>query len=61
MLTQLKVDYLKGGVKGARIGIARGIVKLGSEAAKLGLWIERKSRRVEAAMSQDQVAVGMVI
>ena len=57
MWTQLKLDYLKGGIIAAQDGLARGIVKLAIGAARFGLWIERNSRRVEAAMNKDQVAV----
>ena len=57
MWTQLRLDYLKGGVIAAQDGLARGIVKLAIGAARFGLWIERKSRRVEIVTSKDQVAV----
>ena len=54
--TQPNVDYLKGVVKAARIGLAKGIVKLASGAAKFMLW-DGESCRVEIAMGKDQVAV----
>ena len=57
MWTQLKVDYLKEGVVAAQVGLARGIVKLPNGAAKFGLWIERKSSRVEAGVSKDEITV----
>ena len=62
MWTQLRLDYLKESVIAAQVGLAKGMFKHANGAVtKLGLWIERKSRRVEAAMSQDLVAVGTVI
>ena len=59
--TQLKVDYLKGGVMAAQISLARGIAALGNGVTRFGQWAEEKSRRVEFSMSKDQVAVGTVI
>ena len=57
MWTQLRLDYLKEGVIEAQVGLAKGMFKLANGAVtKLGPWIERKSRRVEAAMSKDEVA-----
>jgi len=57
MWTQFKLDYLKGGVKAARISLARGMFKLANGAVNLGLWAEGESCRVEATMNKDQVAV----
>ena len=54
--TQLNVDYLKGVVKAARVGLASGIVKLALEVARFSLWAEGGSLRVEYTLSNDEVA-----
>ena len=57
MWTQLHVDYLKGGVRAARIGLAKVIFKLARGAVNLSLWAEELSCRVDGTMSKDKVAV----
>ena len=58
MWTQLKLDYLIGSVEAAQISFARNIAELASGVAKwFGLWAERKSCRVQTAMSKDEVTV----
>ena len=52
MWIQLKVENLKGGVKAARLGLARGIFNLGSGVARFGLWAEGDSSRVEQGSSR---------
>ena len=54
MWTQLRMDYLKGGVMAARIGLVRG---LANGVARFGLWAEEESRRLEITMSKNKVAV----
>ena len=61
MWTQLRMDYLKGGVVAAQIGLARGIATLANGVTRFSQWAEEKSRRVEFSMSKDQVAFGTVI
>ena len=48
MWTQLKVENLKGGVKAARFGLARGILNLGSGVARFVLW----DQEVDVAIRQ---------
>ena len=50
--TQLNVDYLKGVVKTVKNGLASSLVRLACV-----LLDQEESRRVEAAIGQDQVAV----
>ena len=58
MWTQLKLDYLIGSVEAAQISFARNIAELASGVAKwFGLWAERKSCRVQTAMSKDEVTI----
>ena len=57
MWTQLRMDYLKGGVMAAQIGLARRIAALANGVIRFCQWAEEKSRRVESAMGKDQVTV----
>ena len=50
--TQGSIQNLKEGVKAAQVGLASGFVGI----ARLVLWDQEMSRRLEAAMSKDEVA-----
>ena len=52
MWTQLRMDYLKGGVMAAQISLASGIAALANGVTRFSQWAEEKSRRVEFSMSQ---------
>ena len=51
--TQGSIQHLKEGVKAAQVGLASGIVGI----ARLVLWDQEMSRRLEAAMNKDEVAI----
>ena len=48
--TQLRLENLIGGAKAAQVGLGSGFVRF-------GLWAMGENRRIDDAMSKDQVAV----